>query len=142
MLMEYIKYAPEEVDALIAEILNIAAETDDVPNELVQEILCAFQKPGKIVGPPEHLRPIFMRERTIERIDATIPNSQAAYRRGRSTTEHVFAVKILAEKVIASIYYTIYIPLFDMPKAFDTVARKLLTENLSSVIDTDEFHMI
>ena len=57
---EYIKYPPEEVDELIAEILNIAAETDDVPNELVQGILCAIQKPGKTVGPPEHLRPIIL----------------------------------------------------------------------------------
>ena len=62
-----------------------------------------------------------MRERTIERVDATITNSQAAYRRGRSTTEHVFAAKILAEKAIASVDYTIYILLFDMSKAFDTV---------------------
>ena len=151
---EYIKYAPEEVDELIAEILNIAAETDDVPNELVQGILCALQKPGKTVGPPEHLRPIIllsmlrkitaicMRERTMDRIDVTIPNSQAAYRRGRSTTEHVFAAKILAEKAITSVDYTIYILLFDMSKAFDTVDRKLLIEDLSEVIDNDELHIL
>ena len=117
VIAEYIEYAPEEVDELIAKIPNIAAETDDVPNELVQGILCALQKPGKTVGPPEHLRPIIllsmlrkiaaicMPERTIERIDATIPNSQAAYRRGKSTTEHVFAAKIFAEKAVASVDY-------------------------------------
>ena len=154
VIAEYIKYAPKEVDELIAEILNIAAETGDVPKELVQGTLYAIQKPGKTMGPVEHLRPIIllsmlrkiaaicMRERTITRVDEAIPNTQAAYRRGRSTTEHVFAAKILAEKAINSVDYTIYILLLDMSKAFDTVDRKMLMDDLSKVIEEDELHML
>ena len=154
VIAEYIKYAPKEVDELIAEILNIAAATGDVPKELVQGILYALQKPGKTMGPVEHLRPIIllsmlrkiaaicMRERTIVRVDEVIPNTQAAYRRGRSTTEHVFAAKILAEKAITSVDYTIHVLLLDMSKAFDTVDRKMLIDDLSKVINEDELHML
>ena len=35
-----------------------------------------------------------------------IPLSQAAYRKGRSTTEHVFAMKILCEKAMTSCDYS------------------------------------
>ena len=85
---------------------------------------------------------ICMRERTIERVDEVIPNTQAAYRRGRSTTEHVFAAKILAEKAITSVDYTIHVLLLDMSKAFDTVDRKMLIDDLSKVINEDELHML
>ena len=83
-----------------------------------------------------------MRERSIECIDKTIPNTQAAYRKGRSTTEHVFAAKILAEKAISSVDYTIHILLLDMSKAFDTVDRKLLMDDFSKIVEEDELHML
>ena len=154
VIAEFIKHAPEEIDEMIATILNEAAETGDTPKELIQGILCAIQKPGKKVGPPEHLRPIIllsmlrkiaaicMKDRTIDRIDRNIPNSQAAYRKGRSTTEHVFAAKILAEKAMTSVNYTIHILLLDMSKAFDTVDRKLLINDLSKILEPDELHML
>ena len=47
VIAEYIKYAPEDVDELIAEISNIAAETDDVPNELVQGSSALFRNPAR-----------------------------------------------------------------------------------------------
>ena len=48
-------------------------------------------------------------------------NTQAAYQSGRSTTEHVFAIKPLAEMALTLQNVTIYLPMFDMSKAFDTV---------------------
>ena len=83
-----------------------------------------------------------MKQRIIDRIDREIPPSQAAYRAGRSTTERVFAMKILAEKAITSQEYTIFLLMLDMSKAFDTVNRKLLIEDLSKIINRDELHII
>ena len=60
-------------------------------------------------------------KRISDRIDTMIPLSQAAYRNGRSTTEHVFAMKILCEKAMASSDYSINILLLDMTSAFDTI---------------------
>ena len=82
-----------------------------------------------------------MIRRTAEKLETIIPLSQAAYRSGRSTTEHVFALKILIEKAINSQDYNIFVTLFDMSKAFDTIRRPQLIKDLSKILDDDELHM-
>ena len=62
-----------------------------------------------------------------------IPIAQSAYQSGRSTTEQVFAIKMLAEKAITSSTYNIYLLLLDMSKAFDTVCRNKLLSDLQEV---------
>ena len=71
-----------------------------------------------------------------------IPLSQAAYRKGRSTTEHVFAMKILCEKAITSCDYSTHILLLDMTKAFDTISREHLHILLSDIHDLDELNIM
>ena len=154
VVAELLKYGPDILYDEIAIIFNTLAETGDCPVELIQGIICALQKPGKTKGPLDHLRPIILlsmlrkilaiclKDRTIERIDRRIPPSQAAYRSGRSTTEHVFAAKVLCEKAITSADFTIYLLLLDMSKAFDTVNRQLLLEDLSNTLEKDEVHLI
>ena len=71
-----------------------------------------------------------------------MPISQAAYRRGRSTTEHVFACKILAEKAATSINYEIHLLLLDMSKAFDSIKRSELVKDLNEILSKDEVHLI
>ena len=75
-------------------------------------------------------------------MSSRIPKTQAAYQRGRSTTEQVLALKILIEKAITSTDYNLYILLLDMSKAFDTVNRKLLLQELQKVLQPDEIHLI
>ena len=75
-------------------------------------------------------------------VDSNIPVEQAAYRAGRGTTEHTFAYKILAEKAITSKNYHLYITLMDMSKAFDTVGRHTLIEDLALILDQAELHLI
>ena len=43
---------------------------------------------------------ICMKKHIVDKPDAEIPTSQAAYRAERNTTEHVFAAKVLVEKAI------------------------------------------
>ena len=61
-----------------------------------------------------------MKKRIVDKLDAEIP-SQAACRAGRSTTEHVFAAKVLVEKAITSANYPIHLLMLDILKTFDTV---------------------
>ena len=68
--------------------------------------------------------------------------SQAAYRKVRSTTEHVFAMKILCEKAMTSCDYSTHILLLDMTEAFDTINRKHLYKLLSDVLDPDELSIM
>ena len=82
-----------------------------------------------------------MKKRIISRLDNKIPPSQAAYRAGRSTTEHVFCTKILIEKSLSSQDHPVYLLLLDMSKAFDTVNRNILQEKLAEVIEQDELHI-
>ena len=71
-----------------------------------------------------------------------IPLSQAAYRKGRSTSEHVFAMKILCGKAITSCDYSTHILLLDMTKAFYTINREHLYKLLSDILDPDELNVM
>ena len=71
-----------------------------------------------------------------------IPLSQAAYRKGRSATEHALAMKILCAKAITSCDYSTHILLLDMTKAFDTINREHLYILLSDILDLDELDIM
>ena len=121
---------------------------------MIEGLLTPLPKPGKKKGPPENLRPIILLsvlrkilticllERIWDRLEKEIPLEQAAYQSGRSTSEQVLALKLLAEKAILNSDYTIYVMLLDMSKAFDTVNRKTLFENLEKNLGKDELHML
>lgn len=154
MNAELLKYGPEEVYQEIADIFNRIAETGEIPQEIQQGILIPVPKPGKPQGPPGNLRPIIllstlrkilsicMISRIHDKLYSKIPNSQAAYRPGRSTTEHVFAFKCLAEKAITSSNYEIIIEMLDMSKAFNTVDRGKLFQTLKEILNDDELHLM
>ena len=114
------------------------AETGKYLSEIKDGLLIPLQKPGKEKGKIENLRPvillniirkilaIIMLERLFDRFDKEISISQSAYRPGRSTTENVFALKMLCEKAVISQNYETNILLLDMSKAFDNVNRDAL----------------
>ena len=151
---EMLKCGPKIIHQKIAEIFNDMARTGDTPEEITKGILIPLPKPGKPQGLPSNLRPIIlltmlrkilaicMLERTSEKIRRKIPLSQAAYDSGRSTTEHVFTFKLLAEKAITSADYEVTLLMLDMSKAFDTVRRKDLINILKEVLDDDEIHIM
>lgn len=51
------------------------------------------------------------------------------------------AFKLLAEKAITSADFELYILMKDMSRAFDTVNRKLLMEDLREILEDDELHV-
>ena len=93
------------------------AETGVFPLEIKEGTLISLHKPGKEKGKVEKVRPIIllnmirkilaiiMINRIYDKLDSEIPATQAAYRPGRSTTENVFTMKILAEKALTSSNY-------------------------------------
>ena len=62
--------------------------------------------------------------------------------RSRSTTEHVFATKLIIERTISSTPYIAYLLLFDMSKAFDSIQRNTLIQDPKNVLNQDELHLI
>ena len=147
---ELLKIGPEIFCEEIAQIFNETASTGIFPKELILGIITALQKPRKKKGPIENLRPITllsvlrkilatcMMKRIGEKINKEIPISQAAYCKGRSTTEHVFACKILAEKAATSTNFEIHYLLLDMSKAFDSIIRSELLKDLQKILNEDE----
>ena len=83
-----------------------------------------------------------MIRRTSQKLSNKIPITQAAYRAGISTTENVFTFKVLAEKAITSTDYETHLLMLDMSKAFDTVQRKSLFDELQEILPEDELHML
>ena len=139
MRAEHLKNGPQkELAETIKEIITEIAETGEYPEEIKLGILTPLQKPGKKQGPPSNLRPIIllsilrkilaiiMIKRITHRALENIPVTQAAYQAGRITTEHVFAIKILAELAITTQNNKIFLLMLDMSKAFDTVNRTKL----------------
>ena len=111
---EMLKSGAAILHELLADIYNNISETKEHPPELTLDIIMPLQKPGKPKGPVQNLHSIIllsmirkilavcMKKRIVDKLDPEIPPSQAAYRAGRSTTEHVFAAKVLVEKAILS----------------------------------------
>ena len=152
---EHLKSAPVELHKIIADILNHACETGQYPEEITKGLLTPIQKPGKLKGPPQNLRPVILLS-TLRKILAIcvvrriseklfgqiIPPTQAAYRPGRNTTELVFSFRTLIEKAITSENYEIHLLLLDMSAAFDRIKRNVLIEDLKDVLEPDELYLV
>ena len=150
---EMVKYAPIEISNEIANIYNIMAETGESADAIRRGILHPIPKPPK-KDTKVNVRPISllsvlrnflalcMIERCWDRMKQVIPKDQAAYQVGRSTTEQVFALKVMAEKAIISEKYEIFFILLVMSKAFDTVSREELLTMLSDFLTNSELHIM
>ena len=128
-----LKSAPDILHQLLADIYDNISEKEQHPPELTLGIITPIQKPGKPKGLVQNLHAITlllmirkvlavcMKKRIVDKLDAEIQPSQAACRAGRSTTEYVFAAKVLVEKAITSANYQIHLLMLDMSKAFNTI---------------------
>ncbi len=124
----------------------------DYPEEIRRGILSPLAKPTK-KNERVKVRPIILLlvlrkiititliSRCCARLKNCIPPSQVAYQSGRSTTEQVFAIKILAEKAITFENYDIFLLLLDMSKVFDTVNHSKLMNILQQILSESELHM-
>ena len=57
-------------------------------------------------------------------------------------TEQVFTIKLMAEKTITSLNYTIMLLMMGMSIAFDSIHRAFILEDLRSILLPEELHMI
>ena len=151
---EQLKHSPTIVYSKIAQMFNEIAKTGKFPDEISEGFLIPLQKSGKKKGLEENLRPIIllniirkilaiiMMNRLSNKLNEHIPATQSAYRAGRSTTENIQAIKLLAEKASISYGYELQLLLLDMSKAFDSVNRDLLLKELTKIIEPDELHIL
>ena len=153
MVAELIKYGPKELHKTIADILQQTSKGHPFPEVLRKGKLIPLPKPPK-KDEKVNVRPIIllsvlrkilsmsMIERCWTRLKSQIPIEQAAYQPGRSTTEQVFCIKMLAEKAITTTNYNIFILMLDMSKAFDSINRKKLMSYLREILTESEVYMM
>ena len=151
---ELVKNSPEIVFEQIAQILNNIAETGNKPLELSLGQLIPLPKPGKPKGPVKNLRPIILLSilrkilaiivvrRSFATIREEINITQAAYSPGRSTTELVYTFRALIEQAICAEDLSIHILLLDMSRAFDTIDRGILLNDLKNLLEPDLLHLV
>ena len=79
--------------------------------------------------------------RSDDKINASLANSQSAYRKTRSTTDIVWAYRWIAAKTqIESV--KVYATGIDMSSAFDTISRHKIIEIAGRVMNEDETRML
>ena len=151
--VELIKYAPGQIHKEISEILNNIFRYNDENVKMGTGILLPLPKPGKTKGPVKNLRPITLLEvirkilskilmnRIDDKIDAYLSKNQSAYRKGRSTTDIVWAHRWLSAKAQEQ-DIIIYITGIDMSSAFDTINREELLNITAGFIDEDEMRIL
>ena len=137
--VELIKYASDELNEEISIVINIFRNNDTVM-KMGTGILIPLPKPGKTKGPVKNLRPvtllevirkilskILMHRTEMMKIDGYLANSQSAYRKGRSTTDIVWAHRWIAAKAQEQ-DISVHITGIDMSSAFDTIYKEELLE--------------
>ena len=153
MSAELIKNAPEELHQMIANIFQLTSSGQNFPEVLRKGILVPLPKPPKkdmnvnvrsiiLLSILRNILTLCMIERCWQRLKPHIPIEQAVYQLGRSTTEQVFCVKTLAEKVITTNDYTIFILMLDRSKAFDSIDRHKLLLYLSEILNVRETYIL
>ena len=141
---ELIKYGCRKLYKQIASLLNVTSERGDHGPS------CKIPKEGWTSKCETYHTPFSTTQNHHHNTDWSvlgadknhIPLSQGAYQKGRSSTEQVFTIKILAEKAITSENYDIFLLFLDISKAFDTVDRSKLMEILKNILTPSELHMM
>ena len=80
-------------------------------------------------------------KRISRKVDEYLSKSQAAYRKGRSTTDIIWAHRFVAAKVQKYQGLEVYITGIDMSAAFDTILRHKLINELETILNEDEMRM-
>ena len=151
--VEMLKYGPPSLIDEITKVLNNIFKNHEDTVNIGRSILIPLQKPNKTKGPVTNRRAInllntirkVMSNITLNRINDKVneylAQSQAAYRKGRSTTDILWAHKFVAAKVQKYKNLEIYITGIDMSSAFDTIHRHKLLEEMETFLGEDEIRM-
>ena len=151
--VELIKYAPEEIYKEIANILNGIYERNETGIKLGTGILLPLQKPKKTQGPVKNFRCITLLEktrkvlskismdRTEDKINKHLSQSQSAYRKSRSTTDVIWVHRWMAAKTQVQ-DIAIFITGIDMSSAFNTIYRDELFKIIEEFLDEDDLQIL
>ena len=115
--------------------------------------MIVLNKPNKARGPLQNLRPIMLLttirkalstvvlNRISQQVETFLPHSQAGFRRGGSTSDSVFTMKLMSSTA-QNKQWTFHAMCIDMSRAFDTIDRGKLLTVMESFVDEDSKRLI
>lgn len=144
VIAKMIKYSLKEICGLIARILQLTFCGKKHPAHLRTGNALPLPKvpPVILLSMLRKITSMYIVNRCWDRLKSEIAIDQATYHRGRSTTERLYTVKSLAEKVIFSSDYTIFILMLDMSETLDSINRTKLIDYLGEIQHESELYMM
>jgi hypothetical protein len=139
VLPEMLKAAGSSITKLLLELFNAIFESGEYPEPWSQAIIIPLHKKGD-TRVPDNFRGIsllsiigkcytsILNKRLYYWLDLNdkISESQAGFRKGFSTTDHVFTLYAATQKCLSRTGSKLYVAFIDLRKAFDSVKRRTL----------------
>jgi hypothetical protein len=137
---DLLKISIEEGLNAVVDLFNKIFESEEIPSQWYDSTIILIHKGGdkkdinkyRPITLTSHLYKLFMRvlmNRVSDDLDANQPPNQAAFRKGFSTTDHLFVMNQLIEKCYE--FNQPFVCAFvDFTKAFDSVEHPYLLESL------------
>jgi hypothetical protein len=137
---DLLKISKEEGLNAVVDLFNKIFESEEIPSQWYDSTIILIHKGGdkkditkyRPITLTSHLYKLFMRvimNRVSDVLDENQPPNQAAFRKGFSTTDHLFVMNQLIEKCYE--FNQPFVCAFvDFSKAFDSVEHRYLLESL------------
>ena len=142
---EMFKAGGQKLSLLLLKLVNLIIETRDIPEQLtISEIITLFKKGDRLncanyrpISLLSHAYKLVMQviyNRISGSLLSALPRNQAAYQRGRSTTEQIQTIQQLIEK-FNEFNLNAVICFIDYTKAFDSLHQQKLWDSLKMYTD-------
>ncbi len=140
--LRYVRF-DDVVCAAVANFFNLILNSGEVPESWHEAFLFVLYKGKGDRANPNNYRGITLKSQLLKLLESVVcsrlvnwieiygllPKEQLAYRRGLSGTDHLFLLNVLMEDAIST-KKTLCVGLIDLQKAFPSVDRKKLIEDL------------
>ena len=146
ILGEYLKLFGENFEDILLRLVNVIFYEQIYPSQWTLNFLKPIFKKDSSKDPDNYrglaigstfskLFSFILLKRLIEFIDIKklISPGQIGFMKGKGTSDHIFLLQTIVEKVVKKNKKKIYTAFIDFKKAYDTVNRKLLMKKLKSL---------
>ena len=143
---EYLKIFGQTFEDILLRLVNVIFSEQIYPSKWAENFLKPIFKKGSSTDPDNYrgiaigsafakLFSFILLKRLLEFIDIKklISPEQIGFIKGKSTSDHIFLLQTIVEKVVKRKKQKLYAAFIDFKKAYDTVNRELLIRKLQSL---------
>jgi sorting nexin-29 len=144
--IDLLKYSSSKhLNLAVYQIIARIWETVEIPNSFLQLILCSIPKKGdasicenhrgiSLISHTSKVLTLLINARMYSYVEEQLilPESQCGFRKGRSTSDMILAVKLIQQHCREK-QIPLYLAFLDIAKAYDSVDRETLWKILHSI---------